>query len=443
MSKEYRVKCRKLDTKGRGVVSFNNVSFSVPYLMEGETALISLLHKPGEKVAKLVSVEEKAADRINPKCPYFYQCGGCDLQHISYKKQLQIKKTWIEDLFKDKHPVEDVIGMDSPYHYRNKIHQTLSKDRRGNIISGIYEEESHRVIDAKQCLIQESCAAPIMESIKKIMKAQRIEPYDEDRRRGVLRHVLIKYGYHTGQIMVVLVSGSEIFPGKKNFVSALLKAHPEITTIVLNINTRKTSMVLGDKQSVVYGTGRIDDVLCGYTFSISPKSFYQVNPLQTARLYEAAIASANLTGKETVLDAYSGIGTISLIVSKNAKSVTGVEINKDAVADAKENAKKNGVKNVSFICEDASLYMVKQAQKGIRPDVAFIDPPRSGCDERFLTSIVKLKPSRLIYISCNPETQKRDVDFLLEKGYKITKIQPVDMFPFTKHVENIVSLSYN
>ena len=454
MGKQYRVKCKGLDETLKGIVKFNNTTFSVPYLLEDETANISLIYGKDRSntSAKLVSIETESKHRNTPKCPSFYKCGGCDLQHMSYEHQLQQKKKAVENLLGSFAPVADTIGMDNPYNYRNKIHATITKDRRGNIISGIYEENSHNVIPTDRCYIQNNLADKILKTIRNLMKQQKITPYNEDKQYGVIRHVLIKHGYYTNQCMVVLVIGSDTFPGKNNFVSELVKAHKEITTVVINFNNKKTSMILGEKEVVAYGKGYIEDTLCGCTFRISPKSFYQVNPTQTEKLYSNAIKCANLTGKETVLDAYCGIGTISLIASKHAKEVIGIELNKSAVIDAKQNASINNIKNVSFFEGDAGEFMQRFINGAIKSgkatketeqkqiDVVFVDPPRSGCDEKFLSSLATLSPKQVVYISCNPVTQKRDLEYLIKNGYKVTNIQPVDMFPWTKHIETVVHL---
>jgi 23S rRNA (uracil1939-C5)-methyltransferase len=269
----------------------------------------------------------------------------------------------------------------------------------------------------------------------------KIKPYDEDTGTGFLRHILIKTGFYSSQIMVVLVVSSNVFPSRKEFISALLKKHPEITTIVMNVNNRRTSVVLGETEKVLYGNGYIEDTLCGRVFQISPKSFYQVNPVQTEILYNKAIDMAKLNGDETVIDAYSGIGTISLIVSSKVKKVIGVELNKDAVNDAIRNAKRNDIKNTYFYNADAGEFMVNLSRERQKVDVVFMDPPRSGSDEKFLSSLVRLGPERVIYISCNPTTQARDLDYLTLHNYKVEEIQPVDMFPQTYHVECVVSIT--
>ena len=276
-----------------------------------------------------------------------------------------------------------------------------------------------------------------MATIRKLMTSFKLQPYNEDRRSGVLRHVLIRKGYFTGQILVVLVTGSYQFPGKNNFVAALCKAHPEITTVIHSINGAKTSMVLGEQQKTVKGPGFISDRLLGCTFRISAGSFYQVNPIQTEKLYSQALQMADLTGTESVLDAYCGIGTIGILAAKAAKNVIGVELNRQAVQDAIINAKINQVQNIRFVCDDAGKFLQKAAAKNEVPEVVMMDPPRAGSDEAFLSALVYASPKKVVYISCNPETQARDVQYLTKHGYKIMNMQPVDLFPHTDHVENI------
>ena len=375
------------------------------------------------------------------KCNISKKCGGCQFQGIPYKEQLKKKQKKEQSLLGAYGKVCSIIGMENPYYYRNKVHAVFDRDRKGNIISGIYEEGTHRVVPVENCLIEDDKSQEIIRTIRGMLKSFKIRTYDEDTGYGLLRHVLIRRGFSTGEIMVVLVTGSPIFPSKNNFVKALRKAHPEITTVVLNVNDRQTSMVLGDREKPIFGPGFIKDRLCGCMFRISPKSFYQVNPVQTEILYQTAIDYAGLTGKETVIDAYCGIGTIGLIAAKKAGKVIGVELNKDAAKDARINAKENKITNAAFYQGDAGRFMVEMAAKGEKADVVFMDPPRAGSDERFLSSVVKLSPKKVIYISCNPETLARDLKYLTKHHYKVEKIQPVDMFPFCDHCETVCSLS--
>ncbi len=374
-------------------------------------------------------------------CKSYKKCGGCQYQGLAYPKQLEKKQKNVEALLKKFGKVNPIIGMKEPFYYRNKVHAVFDRDRRGNIISGTYEANSHRVVPIEECLIEDKKCQEIIRTIRGMLKSFKIKTYDEDTGYGLLRHVLVRRGAKSGEIMVVLVLGSPIFPSKNNFVKALRKEHPEITTILLNVNSKKTSMVFGEKESVIYGKGFIRDELCGCTFRISAKSFYQVNPVQTEVLYNKAIEFAALTGKERVIDAYCGIGTIGMIAAKHAKEVIGVELNKDAVRDAKLNAKENNVKNIVFRQGDAGEFMTAMAAAGEKADVVLMDPPRAGSDEAFLSAVVKLAPKKVVYVSCNPETLARDLKYLTRKGYEVRKIQPVDMFGFTVHVETVVLLS--
>lgn len=373
-------------------------------------------------------------------CPISARCGGCKWIDREYSVQLKEKEKWVAKLLAPFCRTEPIMGMENPMHYRNKVHAVFGEDRKHNIISGIYEEGTHKIVPVDSCLIENEKADAIIVSVRELLKSFKIRPYNEDTGYGLLRHVLVRTGYETGQIMVVLVLVSPIMPSKNNFVKALLKLHPEITTIVVNVNKRDTSMVLGDREQVLYGKGYIEDVLCGKTFRISPKSFYQVNPAQTQKLYNKALEYAALTGKETVLDAYCGTGTIGLIASDKAGQVIGVELNGDAVRDARENARRNQVKNICFYQNDAGKFLVGMAEQNAKVDVVLMDPPRSGSDEAFLSSVVKMKPKRVVYISCNPQTLARDLKYLMKNGYGAEKGVACDMFPFTQHTEVCVAL---
>ena len=374
-------------------------------------------------------------------CPYAKKCGGCDYQGISYEEQLKKKQSYIRKLMEPYGKVQPIIKMDDPYHYRHKVQVAFDCIRRGQIVAGVYQKNSHDVVDIESCQIENEEADAIIRDVKNMLRSFRIKTYDEDTGYGLLRHVLVRKGYHSGQIMVVLVLADAILPSKNNFVKALRKNHPDISTVVINVNDKRTSMVLGERNITVYGKGYIEDSLLGCTFRISPNSFYQVNPKQTEILYKKAIDCAGLTGKETVIDAYCGTGTIGLIASKSAKQVIGVELNKDAIRDAITNAKRNDIHNVRFYNQDAGEFMVEMAQKGEHADVVIMDPPRTGSDEAFLSSVVRLAPKRVVYVSCGPESLARDLKYLTKHGYRMKECTPVDMFPFTRHVETVVLLS--
>ena len=379
--------------------------------------------------------------RTEPKCEVFSKCGGCQHQNLTYAGQLALKQKNVENLLGAFGRVAPIVGMDDPYHYRNKVHATFTYDKKGKVVAGIYEEDSHRVISSTDCLIQDKRANGIIKTILKLMPSFKMTPYDEDYGTGFLRHVLIRTSRMTDEVMVVIVGGNPIMPSKNNFASALMKEHSYITTVVFNVNSRKTSMVLGPNETVITGKGYIEDKLCDTSFRISPKSFYQVNAIQAEKMFTKAIGLAQLKGTENVLDAYCGIGTIGLIASHKAGHVIGVELNKDAVADARFNAKQNNIENIEFYQGDAGDFMVEMASENEQVDVVFLDPPRSGSDEPFLQSLVKLSPKTIIYISCGPESLARDLKFLTSNGYRAKEILPYDMFPWTGHVETVVLMT--
>lgn len=399
----------------------------------------------GNKAKKRNMAQESnvvRCNRIEQGCPYVKKCGGCNMVNDDYAAHLAWKQKKVEQQLSGICKVMPIVGMERPYYYRNKVHAVFTHTKQG-IISGVYEEGSHRVVAIDECKIEDQIADAIIRTIRELLKSFKIKTYDEDTGYGILRHVLIRRGFTSGQVLVVLVTGSPVFPSKNHFIKALTALHPEITSIVQNINGQKTSMVLGERENVLYGKGYIEDTLCGKTFRISPKSFYQVNPVQTEKLYSKGIELAGLTGKERILDAYCGIGTIGLIASEHAGELIGVELNPDAVRDAVRNAKANNVKNAKFYQGDAGKFMITFAeQKEVNGDVdvVFMDPPRAGSDEAFLSSVVKLSPKRIVYISCNPETLARDLRYMRKHGYQAGEAYPYDMFPWSEHVETIVAL---
>lgn len=379
----------------------------------------------------------------NGSCPVYKKCGGCQLQNLTYEEQLRYKQNKVIKLLKSFGRVEQIIGMDNPYHYRNKVQAAFFTDRNGKIKSGVYQSGTHRIVNVDDCQIEDKLADEIIVAIRKMLPSFRLTTYNEDTRKGFLRHVLVKRGFSTDQVMVVLVTGTPIFPSKNNFVKALREKFPQITTVVQNIKSFKTNLVLGERQIVLYGKGYIEDELCGCRFRISPKSFYQINPIQTEVLYGKAIEFANLKGDETVLDTYCGVGTIGIIAAKHgAGQVVGVEMNGDAVRDAIQNAKANQLNNIRFFKGDAGEFMESAAEENTKPDIVMMDPPRAGSSVQFLSSLIKMSPSTIVYVSCNPETLARDLEYLRKNSrYRVKKIQPVDMFPHTQHVETVVLLS--
>ena len=463
MAKEYRVRCKGLDAEGRGIVEFNGRKFAIKGLLPGELATMELVYRAKETGAKLCQVLEASSDRVEPACPVFDRCGGCQLLHMSETAQKAFKQGLCEELLGGFGRVSPILTAENPRNYRNKVHAAFARKRMGGgfpggkgngvyksgkggpagrskIISGIFEEESHRVIETTDCLIQDKRAAEYLRTVRKLMQETHTEPYNEDTGRGTMRYVFLRTGRKSGEVLMALVTGTPEFPAKAKFAAEIKKKHPEIVTLIHNINPQKNSMVLGKKETVLYGNGYITDTLCGHTFRISANSFYQVNSEQTEVLSKTAVELAKITKEDTVIDAYCGIGTISLMAADYAGRVIGVEVNAQAVKDAKDNAKRNNCTNAEFICQDAGVFMREQAKKGTAPQVVIMDPPRAGSDDAFLSSLVTMAPERVVYISCNPETQARDLKKLTAKGYKVEVIQPVDMFPGTKHVESVVLL---
>ncbi len=436
--------CIDLSYEGKGVFKSGKDVVFVNDMYPGESGEVEIDYKRnGQLFGHVKHLSKKSKDREEPHCPYFYQCGGCQFQDYAYAAELLYKQNKVKEQFRkiahmDVNPLP-TLGMEKPLYYRNKIQPLLGQDEKGNIYSGFYKEGTHVIVPIDKCLIEDERATKILASVRKLMKSFRITPYEEDSGYGIVRHILIKTSYYYPEIMVVLVTAVDSFPSRNNFVKALLKECPEITTIVQNINSRHTSVVLGEKTRVLHGLGYIQDSLCGVHFRISAKSFYQTNPVMTEILYKTAMEFASLSKNDVVFDAYSGIGTIGLIAAKDVKKVISVEIIREAVRDAKENAKFNKIGNFCAYADDASSFIYKMKQNDEHIDVLFMDPPRKGSDERFLKAVLALKPSRIVYISCDPSSLARDVAYL-NKAYDIVKVQPVDMFPHTAHVETVVSL---
>lgn len=432
--------CTGLNHEGKGIFQWEGMRLEVENFLPGETAEVTISQKGRFPKAELKRVITQSKDRAGSPSTYYAQRAGCQIHHMTDEAQARFKQNVVDELMKPFVKPEPIITMEHPYDYRNKNTMTFGLNKKKEIITGLYAPNSHHIIPMERSIIHDPKADQIIQTIKGMMKSFKMQPYDEDTDRGFLRHVLVRVGKNSGEIMVVIVAASPIFKGQKNFVKALREAHPEISTIVLNVNNRTDSMVLGDQEKVLFGKGTIKDTLCGLQFEISAGSFYQINPVQTEKLYTKAIEMANLTGKETVIDAYCGIGTIGLVASSKAGKVIGVELNKGAVRDAIQNSKRNRVKNARFYQGDARKFMIQMAARGERADVVIMDPPRSGSDEVFLSSIVKLQPKRVVYVSCNPETQARDMKYLVNNGYEVRKIQPVDMFPQTTNNESVAEV---
>ena len=441
MNKIIKGKCIDISSEGKGVVKFGRDIVFCDGLFPGEEADIEILYqRAGVYFGKVKKLYTLSKDRIQPKCKICTACGGCQYQQINYQKQLEYKTNRVKNaVTRIAHlnvEVKPCIGAKHPYNYRNKIQVPFAKDRKGKVVYGFYKENSHEIIPAKECMIEDKRAASILWDIKELIKEFSISVYNEDNGKGILRYVLIRTSYHYPELMVVLVTSIMNFPGQRNFIDALLKKHPEITTIVENVNSRHTNVILGNKEKVLYGPGFIKDKICELTFEISASSFFQINPEQVEVLYKTALSLIDIKKEQVVLDAYSGVGTIGLIASKNAKKVISVEIVKDAHRNAIENAKRNGISNIEFHCGDAGEFI--NSYDGVL-DIVIMDPPRKGSDEKFLLTLINKKVPQIIYVSCDPETLARDLEYL-SSHYKVDYVQPVDMFPQTAHVETVVSL---
>lgn len=391
-------------------------------------------------------------ETLQMRCDVTRKCGGCSQVGKDYREQLREKDARLSELFGAfaGADVRPIMGMEDPYHYRNKVTSPFAPGKRGpnggrEVLTGMYAAGTHRLVPTDGCLVENEQAQQVVRAIRSIMKRHRIEPYDEDRGTGFLRHVVVRVGHESGEVLVTLVTNADEFPASKSFCRELARRCPFVTTVVQNVNLRQTNVILGEKERRLYGPGFILDTLCGLSFRISSRSFYQVNAVQTAVLYEQAMLLAGLQGTgaasedgPVVVDAYCGTGTIGLVAARRgAVRVIGVDSVESAIRDARENARHNGVDNAHFVAADATAFMRELADGGERVDIVFMDPPRAGSTEEFLGALAQLAPARVVYISCNPQTQVRDLDYLIRNGYALRAVQPVDMFPHTDHVESV------
>ena len=444
MKKQETLTCIDYTYDGLGVCKLESgIPVFVKGMIKGEVGKVEYLEtKKSFYNGNLLSLDNTAPLRTKPLCPLFGYCGGCQLLHMDYQEQLNFKTKHVEDvinrLAKLNIKANPILENPHPTNYRNKIQVSFSHNYKDQVIGGFYQEGTHQIIDLKECYLGDKTSNQIISYFKYLIAKYKIEPYDRSSPYGSIRHLLVRSS-SLNEYMVVIVTFSRNLPRQRELVNELTRKFPCIKSIVHNINSTRGVNILGREERVIYGKNYINDVLCNLKFKISPKSFYQVNHDQTERLYNYAIDRAELTGKELVLDAYSGIGTIGLIASKKAKKVVGVEIIEDAIRNATENMVNNEVKNASYFVGDASKFMYEQEQKGVHFDVVFVDPPRGGCDSYFLNSLIKVRPERIIYISCNPSTLARDLG-ILKESYEVKDVQPVDMFSNTYHVETICTL---
>ncbi|MBC1804126.1 23S rRNA (uracil(1939)-C(5))-methyltransferase RlmD [Listeria booriae] len=429
---------------GNAVAKIDGYPIFVPQGLPDEIAQIKVLKtNKNYGFGKIIELTKESADRVTPPCLVYSQCGGCQLQHLSYDGQLRMKQKQVAQVMKriGKQDVEvlPTLGMENPWNYRNKA-QVPVGFVNGRLVAGFYQQRSHQIIDMNTCLIQQEENNEVIQTARAIFAKYYVEPYDETTRKGVLRHLMTRFATTTGELMLVIVTTKLNFPNKAEILAELQQSIPELTSLVQNVNTANTNVIFGEQTVVLAGREYIMDTIHGISFAISARSFYQVNPEQTEILYAEALKLAGLTGEETVIDAYCGIGSISLCLAKEAKHVYGVEIVPQAIEDARANAKLNKMDNVTFAVGKAEEVIPDWFKQGIKADVLVVDPPRKGCDDALLKTILKMKPKRVVYVSCNPATLARDMLVLTEGGYEAKMVQPVDMFPQTTHVECVTVL---
>lgn len=445
-NEEYEIKIDDLGVNGEGIGRIDGYTLFVQGALPGEKIKVKVI-KVNKKYGygKLLEVIEPSPDRVQPVCKHARRCGGCQLQHLSYSAQLDFKTKLVQDAFerigriKDKE-VKPTIGMEKPWRYRNKAQFPVGimKDR---LAIGFYAPRSHEIIDMDSCHIQHGVNDMLVNIIRDFIDKYSISTYDESSRKGIIRHIVIKTGFTSNEIMVIVVTATKELPHKDELINMIREAVPNVSSIVQNVNSKDTNVILGYKNTTIWGKDYIIDSIDDLKFKISPLSFFQVNPVQTSVLYRKALEYARLTGNETVIDAYCGIGTISLFMAKKAKKVYGIEVVDQAVRDARENAKLNGINNVEFMTGKSEDIIHDLIRSGIKADVVVVDPPRKGCESIFLDTIAEMSPDRIVYVSCNPATLARDAGYLSERGYHPVEVQPVDMFPHTAHVETVVLMS--
>ncbi|KUJ90359.1 MAG: TrmA family RNA methyltransferase [Thermoanaerobacter thermocopriae] len=442
VGENYEVYIDNMAHEGQGVGRIEGVAVFVEGALTGERVVAQI-----DKISKnyvighVVEILEKSRDRVEPLCPYADKCGGCSLQHLSYEGQLKYKTQKVKDnlerIGKVYTRVHDTIGMEKPQRYRNKAQFPVGMVEGKAAVTGFYAPRSHDIVPVESCMIQDEVSDYIARTIRNWIKKYNVSVYDEKAGKGLIRHIVTRVGFKTGEVMVILVVNGKHIPYKEQLIDALKKEINGLKSVVLNINTKRTNVIMGEDNITIYGSDNIIDYIKDIKFEISPLSFFQVNPVQTEVLYGKALEYADLKGDETVIDVYCGIGTISLFAAQKAAFVYGIEAVHQAVEDAKRNAYINGIKNVEFISGDAEKVMPELVDKGVKADVVIIDPPRKGCDTSVLEAVIKMNPKKIVYVSCNPSTLARDLRYLEDNGYKTMEVQPVDMFPYTYHVESV------
>ncbi len=447
-NEHHDVTIEDLTHDGAGVAKINGFPLFIPNALPNEKVKIKVTKvTKGYGFAKLIELYEPSNYRVDAPCSIYKQCGGCQLQHLTYEGQLQAKQKQVKEALTrigklENITIHPIIGMENPTHYRNKSQVPIG-EKNGQLVTGFYQKRTHDIVEMNTCLIQQVENDTALQQVKKICQEHNISPYNEETHQGTLRHLMVRYGKMTNELMIVFVTHTKEFPYKEKIINDIIETIPHVKSIIQNINPHKTNVIMGKKTTVLWGEPYIHDYIGDVQFAISAQSFYQVNPVQTKVLYEKTLQYANLSGKETVIDAYCGIGTISLFLAKHAKKVYGVEVVQDAINDAKRNADLNGITNVEFVVGAAEEVMLDWHKQNIEPEVIVVDPPRKGCDASLLSTIIEMKPERVVYVSCNPATLARDLRVLVDGGYEVKEVQPVDQFPHTSHVECVVLMEIN
>ena len=443
---EYIVEIIDNGFQGEGIAKISGITIFVPNCIKGEKVKIKILKVTSSHAfGKVMEIFESSEFRKKSDCSTYPRCGGCAIRHMDYNYTIEIKKKSVESTLKKalgkEIKVSETLKMDNPYNYRNKLQYPIGVNEKGEPVMGVYAERTHKIIPTKECKIQDELSQKIASSIYEWICEKKIKVYNEVKLEGSIRHIVIRIGKKTNEVMVTLVTNTKKIEKENELVEYLISKYPEIKTIVKNINSKNTNVILGSENEILFGKGYIYDYLGEYKFKISPMSFYQVNQIQTEKLYSKAVEYAELTGSETVFDLYCGIGTIGIFASKNVKQLYGIETVPQAIEDAKENAKLNNIKNAEFFVGDVEKTLPEFIrQRHIIPDVVFIDPPRKGCDRTALDTIIEIEPKRIVYVSCNPATLGRDLKILEEK-YEIRDVSICDMFGFSHHVECVTSLA--
>lgn len=434
-----------LGSSGEGVGKYEGFTVFVKGALPEEEVRVQItLVKKSYAVGRLLEVVRPSCERVEPVCPVYKECGGCQLQHLSYAGQLACKRQQVQDaLSRIGHldlEVLPVLGAQLPWNYRNKMQFPAAMNAEGVLSIGCYATATHSVVDTESCMISKEANNAIMKTVRTWMKHFNISAYDEKTGKGLVRHIMGRVGVHSGEVMAVIITSGYDLPHRAVLVEWLKRYVPGLVSVVQNINKKQTNVVMGSKTRVLYGAETIKDKLGALSFNISAQSFFQVNSEQAEKLYNKALEFAALTGKETVVDVYCGTGTISLYLARHAQKVYGIEIVAPAIENAKRNAEENGCKNAEFMLGDAAVELPKLLAGGVRPDVVIVDPPRAGCEQKVLAAICEVQPERVVYVSCNPASLARDLAFMEQHGYKTLIAQPVDMFPMTSHVETVCLL---